>query len=160
MCGSHRALAAALALVVASELALPGAEARRKRRRQRSETEQLAPKEPPSQGCPPPGCEPGLHLVIEVEEGDQPPRGVPSFRYRVRIGEQRVEGGCPPSREDPPSAARCVAGGVVFPFSPPQADVVIEAAGFRPLLQTLMPIYEDRCCPRAKLRLVLRRETG
>src|SRR5437762_3173174 len=86
-----------LAPLLAALLCLPAAAARRKRpQKDPAPPAKTVRIDPPA--CTDAGCEPGVKLTIE-EEGT-PPRPVPAFRYRVRIGDQRIDGSCPRARDE------------------------------------------------------------
>lgn len=141
-------LLVSLALLAAHVAA--GKEPRRKRQRGRQRKEAAAapvpkaPQEPHEAGCG--RCQGTLALLLR-EEGASAP--VAAFRYRLRIGEQVMEGQCP---QQPGEGARCTGEGVVVGVPAGEVSLYVEAQGMRPMLQA---VRQEGCCPRTEVRLSL-----
>jgi hypothetical protein len=146
-------LGAAGLLLVSLAIAVPhgaeGKEPRRKRQRGKQRQEAAAPAapEPREAGCG--RCQGTLALLLR-EEGAPAP--VAAFRYRLRVGEQVIEGQCP---QQPGEGARCTGEGVVVGVPAGEVSLYIEAQGMRPMLQA---VRQEGCCPRTEVRLALRRQ--
>lgn len=142
-----------LLVSLVSVFMVPEAGAREPRRkRQRGRQRQPAPPSAPEPGgSREPGgarCQGALALLLR-EEGAPAP--VAAFRYRLRIGEQVIEGQCP---QQPGEGARCTGEGVVVGVPSGEVSLYVEAQGMRPMLQT---VRMEGGCGQTEVRLSLRR---